>query len=31
MEVLSKYTDTTIVTLRDGKIARAYEVIKSDM
>jgi len=31
MEVLSKYTDTTIVTLRDGKIARAYEVIKTDL
>ncbi len=31
MEVLSKYTDTTIVTLRDGKIARAYEVIKTDI
>ncbi|MDD3129018.1 MAG: SbcC/MukB-like Walker B domain-containing protein [Candidatus Izemoplasmatales bacterium] len=31
MEVLSKYTDTTIVTLRDGKAARAYEVIKSDI
>ncbi|MFA7075114.1 MAG: SbcC/MukB-like Walker B domain-containing protein [Candidatus Izemoplasmatales bacterium] len=31
MEVLSKYTDTTIVTLRDGKNARAYEVLKSDL
>jgi uncharacterized protein YPO0396 len=31
MEVLSKYTDTTIVTLRDGKLARAYEVIKTDL
>ncbi len=31
MEVLSKYTDTTIVTLRDGKVARAYEVIKTDL
>ncbi|MDD3712535.1 MAG: DUF536 domain-containing protein [Candidatus Izemoplasmatales bacterium] len=31
MEVLSKYTDTTIVTLRDGKNARAYEVIKTDL
>lgn len=31
MEVLSKYTDTTIVTLRDGKNARAYEVLKTDL
>ena len=31
MEVLSKYTDTTIVTIRDGKNARAYEVIKTDL
>lgn len=31
MEVLSKYTDTTVVTIRDGKIARAYEVIKTDL
>lgn len=31
MEVLSKYTETTIVTLRDGKLARAYEVIKTDL
>ncbi len=31
MEVLSKYTDTTIVTIRDGKLARAYEVIKTDI
>jgi uncharacterized protein YPO0396 len=28
MEVLSKYTDTTIVTLREGKQARAYEVVQ---
>jgi len=28
MEVLSKYTDTTVVTLRDGKAARAYEVVQ---
>jgi uncharacterized protein YPO0396 len=28
MEVLSKYTDTTIVTLREGKAARAYEVVQ---
>ncbi len=28
MEVLSKYTDTTIVTLREGKSARAYEVVQ---
>jgi len=28
MEVLAKYTDTTIVTLRDGRNARAYEAIK---
>jgi len=28
MEVLSKYTDTTIVTLREGKRARAYEVVQ---
>ncbi|MFH0993115.1 MAG: SbcC/MukB-like Walker B domain-containing protein, partial [bacterium] len=28
MEVLSKYTDTTIVTMRDGKAARAYEVVQ---
>ncbi len=28
MEVLSKFTDTTIVTLRDGRNARAYEAIK---
>lgn len=30
MEVLSKYTDTTVVTLRDGKAARAYEVVQKD-
>ena len=29
MEVLSKYTDTTVVTLREGRNARAYEVIKN--
>ncbi len=29
MEVLSKYTDTTVVTLREGRNARAYEAIKS--
>ncbi len=29
MEVLSKYTDTTVVTLRDGRNARAYEAIKN--
>jgi len=29
MEVLSKYTDTTIVTLREGRNARAYEAIKN--
>jgi uncharacterized protein YPO0396 len=29
MEVLSKFTDTTVVTLRDGKNARAYEAIKN--
>lgn len=28
MEVLSKFTDTTIVTLREGKAARAYEVVE---
>lgn len=28
MEVLSKFTDTTIVTLREGKAARAYEVVQ---
>ncbi|MDD3957348.1 MAG: SbcC/MukB-like Walker B domain-containing protein [Candidatus Izemoplasmatales bacterium] len=28
MEVLSRYTDTTVVTLRDGKAARAYEVVQ---
>lgn len=28
MEVLSKYTDTTVVTMRDGKAARAYEVVQ---
>ncbi len=28
MEVLSKYTDTTVVTLREGKAARAYEVVQ---
>lgn len=28
MEVLAKYTDTTIVTLREGRNARAYEAIK---
>jgi uncharacterized protein YPO0396 len=28
MEVLAKYTDTTIVTLREGKAARAYEVVQ---
>ncbi|MFA7561464.1 MAG: SbcC/MukB-like Walker B domain-containing protein [Candidatus Izemoplasmatales bacterium] len=31
MDVLSRYTDTTIVTLRDGKSARAYEVVKTDI
>ncbi|MDD4988232.1 MAG: SbcC/MukB-like Walker B domain-containing protein [Candidatus Izemoplasmatales bacterium] len=30
MEVLSKYTDTTVVTLREGKAARAYEVVQKD-
>lgn len=30
MEVLSKYTDTTVVTLRDGKAARVYEVVEKD-
>ena len=29
MEVLSKFTDTTVVTLRDGKNARAYEAIRN--
>lgn len=29
MEVLSKYTDTTVVTLREGRNARAYEAIKN--
>ncbi|XMB72574.1 SbcC/MukB-like Walker B domain-containing protein [Mycoplasmatota bacterium WC30] len=29
MEVLSKFTDTTIVTLREGRNARAYEAIKN--
>lgn len=29
MEVLQKYTDTTIVTLREGRNARAYEAIKN--
>ncbi len=28
MEVLSKYTDTTVVTMREGKAARAYEVVQ---
>ncbi|MCK7488564.1 MAG: hypothetical protein MZU97_26020 [Bacillus subtilis] len=28
MEVLAKYTDTTVVTLREGKAARAYEVVQ---
>ncbi len=28
MEVLSKYTETTVVTLREGKAARAYEVVQ---
>ena len=28
MEVLAKFTDTTIVTLREGRNARAYEAIK---
>ncbi|HRX92014.1 MAG TPA: SbcC/MukB-like Walker B domain-containing protein, partial [Candidatus Izemoplasmatales bacterium] len=31
MEVLSKFTDTTVVTLRDGRAARAYEVVQKDM
>ncbi|MFA5466615.1 MAG: SbcC/MukB-like Walker B domain-containing protein [Candidatus Izemoplasmatales bacterium] len=30
MEVLSKYTDTTVVTLREGRAARAYEVVQKD-
>ena len=29
MEVLSKFTDTTVVTLREGRNARAYEAIKN--
>ncbi|MBI9008812.1 MAG: hypothetical protein JEZ05_02165 [Tenericutes bacterium] len=29
MEVLSKFTDTTVVTLRDGRNARAYEAIRN--
>ncbi len=29
MEVLSKYTDTTVVTLREGRNARAYQAIKN--
>ncbi len=28
MEVLSKFTDTTVVTLREGRAARAYEVVQ---
>jgi uncharacterized protein YPO0396 len=28
MEVLSKFTDTTVVTIREGKSARAYEVVQ---
>ncbi len=30
MEVLKHYTDTTIVTMRDGKAARAYQVVSKD-
>lgn len=28
MEVLSRFTDTTVVTLREGRAARAYEVVQ---
>ncbi len=31
MEVLSKFTDTTVVTLREGRNARAYQAIKDNM
>ena len=31
MEVLSKFTDTTVVTLREGRNARAYQAIRDNM